>query len=344
MTCKILVADRKTVVKRLQDITGVKPTYSRVPRCAYIVEGIAVEKDGTVTTEEGADLTVLQMLADAGLIEMTETFQPEPVITPFPEETPVVESEPVGLTPKEGTPVEEYEPQPVAEEPFVDSLPEETTEEESELTELPITVNHSEKAENPEKPREVPIIERHSRTLVFTFPLDAHTADSLKNLVFTIYSRGALLSKATGGDFYASHELVEHLQSGCIMKKEDVIELINEAGSSHLRGIRITDGTVVFDGFPTTMNTVVFGAWTVLVAAINNTAKTQKHIRPKITDDPNEKYTFRTWMVRLGMNGPELKKERAVLLRDLDGDTAFRTPQPAERWRERRASRPISTV
>ena len=33
------------------------------------------------------------------------------------------------------------------------------------------------------------------------FPLEGHTAESLKNLVNTIYSRGSLMSKATGGDF-----------------------------------------------------------------------------------------------------------------------------------------------
>ncbi|MBQ4430343.1 MAG: hypothetical protein II877_02485 [Synergistaceae bacterium] len=44
------------------------------------------------------------------------------------------------------------------------------------------------------------------------FPLEGHTAESLKNLVNTIYSRDSLMSKAAGGDFRVPERLVEELK------------------------------------------------------------------------------------------------------------------------------------
>ena len=49
--------------------------------------------------------------------------------------------------------------------------------------------------------------------------------------------------------------------------------------------------------------------------------------RCKIT---NEKYTFRVWLMRLGMMGSEYKTARKLLLRNLKGNAAFRTKDQAE--------------
>ena len=46
MTYNILVADRKQVVTKLEELTGERMVYTRMPRCAYILRGIVVEKNG----------------------------------------------------------------------------------------------------------------------------------------------------------------------------------------------------------------------------------------------------------------------------------------------------------
>ena len=43
--------------------------YTRVPRCAYKVGVYAIERDGTFTAPESADLAPLHMLAQEGLLE-----------------------------------------------------------------------------------------------------------------------------------------------------------------------------------------------------------------------------------------------------------------------------------
>ncbi len=42
------------------------------------------------------------------------------------------------------------------------------------------------------------------------------------------------------------------------------------------------------------------------------------------THSDNELFTFRVWLVRLGLNGDEFKETRDVLLTNLDGDRARR--------------------
>ena len=45
--------------------------------------------------------------------------------------------------------------------------------------------------------------------LTVSVPLADHTVQTLKNLICTIYSRGALLSKATGGEFFADKTMTD---------------------------------------------------------------------------------------------------------------------------------------
>lgn len=53
------------------------------------------------------------------------------------------------------------------------------------------------------------------------------------------------------------------------------------------------------------------------------------------TSSENEKYTFRTWLLWLGLIGDEFKTARQHLLKNLDGNIAWKDPAQAERQRER---------
>ena len=88
MNIKLATTNRKAAAARLAEITGAEARYTRVPRCAYEVGAYVLEKDGTITIEEGADLQPLKILADEGLIENFET----------PAEEPTTESEPEAIS------------------------------------------------------------------------------------------------------------------------------------------------------------------------------------------------------------------------------------------------------
>ena len=177
--------------------------------------------------------------------------------------------------------------------------------------------------------------------LQVSLPLSKHTADSLRNLIFAIYAKGELISKAVGGRFNVADGLADELQSGRINSVADVLKVITDAGPDALYGISFDEEKVTFDGFPETSDPKEIKAWTTLVAAINRAAIKQHRIRPVRTEEPNEKFAFRVWLTRLGLNGPDLKEERKVLYKNLSGHTAFRTEADADKWKTRQAEKKL---
>ena len=320
MTYRILVNDRKKVVARMEKLTGEKSVYTRVPRCAYVLRGLVVEKDNTIVTEEGADIILLRKLINEGLVE-------NPVGDDDLVEEPVDDEEPVGDDDLVEEPVGDEEPEEDS-DPYASLIASETEEEEN------IPLEPEEEAITPSE------AEGELVKPSISFPLEQHRAESVCNLIFTIYSRGKLISKSTGGNFSASEELVERLRScSGITRPEEVIEMVHEEGADALQGLSFGDGKVTFDGFSETCEPVCIKAWTALAAAINKSAIKQYHVHAKVVDDTNEKFSFRTWLTRLGMNGPELKEERNVLYRNLSGHTAFRTARDEEKWKARQAAK-----
>lgn len=69
--------------------------------------------------------------------------------------------------------------------------------------------------------------------------------------------------------------------------------------------------------------------------AITAQAYNQRSASPAKTVSSNEKYTFRTWLLRLGLIGGEFKTARTHLLNHLEGCIAWRDPAQAERQKER---------
>ena len=72
-----------------------------------------------------------------------------------------------------------------------------------------------------------------------------------------------------------------------------------------------------------------------LASLANKMALAQKRVQLNTSDDENEKYAFRGWLLRLGMKGDEYKNTRKILLENLDGNAAFRTADQAEAFREK---------
>ena len=90
-----------------------------------------------------------------------------------------------------------------------------------------------------------------------------------------------------------------------------------------------TKGTVEFRMFNATLHAGEVKTAIQFSLALMHQAKTTKKAiyRPTITD--NDKYTFRCWLLRLGLNGDEFKTARHHLLKNLDGNAAWRNAQTA---------------
>lgn len=101
-------------------------------------------------------------------------------------------------------------------------------------------------------------------------------------------------------------------------------------------------GTIEFRLFNSTLHAGKVKTYIQLCLAISNQALHQKGASRTRTQSTNEKYTFRTWLLRLGMIGDEFKTARNFLLENLEGNIAWRDPAQAEAQKERLAQQRLA--
>lgn len=94
-------------------------------------------------------------------------------------------------------------------------------------------------------------------------------------------------------------------------------------------------GTVEFRLFNGTLHAGKIKAYIQFCLAISAQALNQRCASRRKTQTTNEKYTFRTWLLRLGLNGDEFATARQHLLANLPGCIAWRDPAQAEAQKER---------
>ncbi|SHF07098.1 Putative amidoligase enzyme [Tissierella praeacuta DSM 18095] len=94
-------------------------------------------------------------------------------------------------------------------------------------------------------------------------------------------------------------------------------------------------GTIEFRAFNGSLHAGKLKAYLQFCMAVTAQAYNQKFASPKKTVSENEKYTFRVWLLRLGLIGDEFKTARKHLLDNLEGNIAWKSPEQAEPQKER---------
>lgn len=301
------VDDRKELVGRLMELTGLSSQYTYMPRCAYLVGSYTVEKEGTLVTDETADPQVIEALLNEGIIVDPDMPVQQPSVAEasqdeMPSETAVQTDAEPEATAEESSEVEE----PDDEEE--DNSPEESTESESEdVDDLTVSV-----------------------------PMAGHTPQSIRNFLNLMYSRGPLLNKALGTNFSVSDALLEALDQASIRTVNEMLDELEEyrlgAGDTGMTSILILPDKISLC-FAGPLSPEQVRVCTQLTSAMNRMAITQKRIQAKTVNDENEKYALRIWLIRLGLNGNEHKELRKILMQNLSGHAAFRTAEEAEKFR-----------
>jgi hypothetical protein len=116
------------------------------------------------------------------------------------------------------------------------------------------------------------------------------------------------------------------------------------APSENLLPIEFADGKVKFGWLRFGAPSDAVQAWSTFLAAAVKFSKTAKRVTAKDTEVENEKFTFRTFMVKIGMNDADNKWARKLLLRNLKGDSAFATPESKQRWLAKHGSKKNTEV
>lgn len=98
--------------------------------------------------------------------------------------------------------------------------------------------------------------------------------------------------------------------------------------SSRYHGLNLhayfTKGTVEFRLFNSTLHAGELKAYIQFCMAVTAKALNTKKASSRPSTSDNEKYTFRCWLLRLGLNGDEFKTCRLHLLKHLEGNSAWR--------------------
>lgn len=172
-----------------------------------------------------------------------------------------------------------------------------------------------------------------------------HNANSLRNIINIMASKEDMLYKAL--QIHSSRA-----SRWCKKVRETLVDKINrqkpsslaqladlwyegntDGRYSHYNSTRYSGlnlhnvwyrGTVEFRCFNSTLHAGEVKSYIQLALAVSHQALTQKRASATKTTSTNERFTFRTWLLRMGLIGDEFETARQHLLKHLEGDSAWR--------------------
>ena len=114
---------------------------------------------------------------------------------------------------------------------------------------------------------------------------------------------------------------LENLQK-IIVNKQTLFQRAFRTDSTE---IEIIDEKINFTWFQYTADGDEIAAYTQFISRLCDMARDAKRVSSKPTETDNDKYAFRCFLLRLGFIGKKYKSVRKILLRNLTGNSAFRS-------------------
>lgn len=120
-----------------------------------------------------------------------------------------------------------------------------------------------------------------------------------------------------------SEEVIDNLKK-IVASKE---KLFKKALGADSLPIEVTSDTITFPWFTASGTGGETDAYAHFVVALCQMAKNQKRITAKEKELENDKFTMRLFLIRLGFVGPDYKAARTILLKNLTGNSSFKSGQ-----------------
>ena len=188
----------------------------------------------------------------------------------------------------------------------------------------------------------------------------SHNRQSLKNLIGMMYSKEDILFRAVQTDEHRAEvysrkvrePLIQQIRTLSCDETKDLTELEEIWYEGSVRPDQTLNktcryalnlhsvffqNTIEWRCFNSTLHSGQAAAYVNLCLAMSAQAVTQRSAVMKKTVSDNEQFTFRTWLVRLGLNGEEFKQTRELLLENLDGSKAWLHPKEPVQKKQQRA-------
>ncbi|MDY2955802.1 MAG: hypothetical protein SOR80_09605 [Enterococcus cecorum] len=165
-----------------------------------------------------------------------------------------------------------------------------------------------------------PSSENEFDQIEISFPLEGHDARSIRNLLNMVYSKEPLIKKVYSlEDYIVAKGLIDKISG--LENLDEILNLINE---DNCKGISFEDEKITFKFIQGNIQIS-----SEILSLLIKKSKELKHTTSRQVETDNDKYSFRTWLIRLGMVGPDYKEHRKFLLANLEGSSAFRNGLPA---------------
>ncbi len=158
-------------------------------------------------------------------------------------------------------------------------------------------------------------------------PIGNHTGRTLQNIINMLSSKQHLIMMAfETTESFMDKDFAKDLSEKEINTTLDFQAALNELGEARCPGLTFDfdEGTFTIKLFGDNFTGDKISAFQHLIVLISENARKQMRASFKPSQDDNPKYAMRTWLIRLGMGGPEFKNIRKVLLSVLSGSGAFR--------------------
>ncbi len=157
--------------------------------------------------------------------------------------------------------------------------------------------------------------------------MEGHTGITLRNLINMIYSKQELIIKSLGisGEII-NEEFVKGINEAEIHTLEEFKKEADNIGKENCKGIELDfeNKKISFKFINEEAETEKIKAYTQFIELLDQSAKELKHASAKVSVTDNPKFTLRVFLIRLGMVGDEYKTTRKILLKNLEGNAAFR--------------------
>ena len=173
---------------------------------------------------------------------------------------------------------------------------------------------------------------------------DAHNAKTLRNLINIVYSKEDLIFEAFGVNYNRKISYCKPVEQNLVhginrIKPNDLETLGNiwydgthssgHYNSTRYHGLNLHNvwyaSTVEFRYFNATLHAGKIKSYIQFCLAVSAQAICQKSSKASKSQTENAKYSFRCWLLRLGMIGPEFATARLHLMKNLEGDSSFRS-------------------
>ena len=281
--------DRKQLVKAISEITGARAVYKFMPTCAYEIDFFTVTKEGTLEFPDRSDTEiveqVLEGLAEREFAVISSYYDNGESAMETDEDLPTA-------TPTQPDTAVVTEDEGLSEE----------TETTADTATQPDTAEITETEEVSE--------ETETTADTATQPDTAAKAESDGIDRFSISMRRDFFDEAL---FAKLDRLIENKS-----------ELFKMAFQTDDLSYEITDDRVTFAWFPWTKESGEGIAYSTFIDLLTKHLKEQKRVNASKTQTDNPKFAMRVFLIKLGMVGEEYKAARKILLRNLEGSSAFR--------------------